>query len=367
MPEKTTAPVATEALTSEKPAIPLDELITLAIEKEAASIHFGEGRRIGLRIGGKFTFIENVEKLSQKDADSLIAPMIQGDDMSLELLQKKREIDFSYTHKTGVNFRVNIFYQRGHLCAVMRAVPHHIPTMNELGTPEAIRKFLSVKEGLILVVGPAGSGKTTTAQAMLEHINENSVSHIMTVENPIEYIFDDKKSFFSQREVGKDVFDIPSALHSVDHKDANVIMVSNIDNCETLEAVLTAVELGHLVIANMTTKNARQTLERIQSMCPADQKDQLRERIANDLTAILAQDLAPKADGTGQVAVYEVLINTPQVKRVLRVGSVSQIENAIHAGGEREHMVTLSDYAYRLSELGIITEEAYRRVNGDVE
>jgi twitching motility protein PilT len=344
---------------SQELKITLDQLINLAIEEEASDIHFGEGSRIALRVGGKVVFIENIEALGKKEADEMVYSMLASKDEKSRL-EREREIDFSYIHSSGVSFRVNVFYQRGRLSAVMRMISKHIPTMDELGIPEEMKRILPVREGLIIVTGPAGAGKSTSVQAMLGYVNDNFVKHVITVENPIEYVFEDKKSFFSQREVGKDTLTVTNALNSALHEDPNIIMVSEINNLKTLEHVLTIVETGHLVIASMSTKNSRQTLERMVSMYPPDQREQAQERIADDLICVMAQDLVDRIDKPGRVAVYELLIFNSGVTNVVKRGNLSQLKTAIQSGAQ-EGMISMDAYAYQLAGQGIIAQEEVDR------
>jgi len=275
-------------------------------------------------------------------------------------LERVREIDFSYTHSTGVNFRVNLFYQQGKLSVVMRMISKHVPTMEELGIPEEVKKFLSMREGLILVTGAAGSGKSTSVQAMLGHANDNFVNHILTIENPIEHVFEDKKSFFSQRELGKDTLTMANALHSAIREDPNIIMVSDINDLETLDSVLTVVETGHLVIASMSTKNAKQTIERMISMYPENQQKQALDRVSDNLICVLAQDLVNRIDQSGRVAVYELMIADPGICNIIKRGNFGQLRTAIQSG-VKQGMITMDTYAYQLAEQGIIAQDVVTR------
>ena len=341
--------------TAVKPRIMLDQLVNLAIEQNASDIHFGENSRVALRVEGKIVFIENLEFLSKKEAEDMIFKMIDSEDEK-KRLERVREIDFSYTHTSGVSFRVNVFYQKGMLTAAMRMISKHLPSMDELGIPEEAKKLLAIKEGLILVVGPAGSGKSTSTQAMLEYINQNFVDHVITIENPIEYVFENKKSIFSQRELGKDTLTVANALNSAMHEDPNVIMVSEINDLETLNHVLTVVETGHLVISAMSTKDPKQTLERLVAMYPPSQQAQAQERLADNITCILAQDLVNRIDQAGRIAIYELLIFTSSVRSIIKRGNLSQLKTAIQSG-VKEGMLSMDTYAYQLADQGIISHD----------
>jgi twitching motility protein PilT len=354
---KTTAPQAQGVTNSLK--ITLDQLIDLCIEKEASDIHFGEGSRVALRVGGKIVFIENIEPLTKEESDEMIHSMIKSED-EMKRLERMREMDFSYTHKSGVSFRVNAFYERGRLSVVMRMISKYLPTIDELGIPEEVKRLLPLREGLILVSGSAGAGKSTSVQAMLEYVNQNFVQHIITIENPIEYVFEDKKSIFSQRELGKDTLTMTNALNSALRQDPNLIMISEINDLETLNQVLTVVETGHLVIAAMSTKDAKQTLERLVSMYPQNQQERALERIADSLICIMAQDLVPRIDQPSRIAVYELIIFNQSIKNIVKHGNLNQLKTAIQAGAS-EGMISMDTYAYQLAEQGIISSDEVTR------
>ena len=344
-----------ETAPAAKTKVSLDQLVNLCIEQEASDIHFGEGSRVALRKEGKIVFIENIAPLSKEDSEAMIFSIILTDDEK-QRLERVRELDLSYTHSSGVNFRVNVFYQRGMLSASMRMISKHIPTMDELGIPDEMKKLLTLREGLIIVAGSAGSGKSTSIQAMLEDVNKNSVEHIVTIENPIEHVFEDNQSFFTQREVGKDTLTVTNALNSALREDPNIIMVSEINDLETLEHVFTIVETGHLVIASMSTKNARQTLDRMLSMYPHNQKEQAQDRIADNMICVLAQDLVDRVDQAGRVAIYELLLFDPSIQNIVKRGNMNQLHTAVQSGAG-EGMISMDTYAYQLAQQGIISQE----------
>lgn len=341
--------------TSVHSKITLDQLINLCVEKEASDIHFREDGRTALRVGGKIIFIENVENLSREDTERMIQFMMP-DEGGKDVLEKNREVDFSYTHTNGVNFRVNIFYQKGKLAGVMRMISKNIARIEDLKVPVAMKNFLNLRQGLILVCGTAGSGKSTTIQSSLQYINENFVKHILTIENPIEYVFEDKKSMFTQREVGKDTLSMANALRSAVREDTNVVMVSEIRDYETLDGVLELVETGHLVIASMLTGDAVQTVERMISLCPRDLAKHTQERIAENLSVVLVQDLTEKQDQSGLVPVFELMFMTSGIRNIINSGSLVQLRGAIQSAAN-EGMITMDAYALSLVQQGIINEE----------
>lgn len=335
------------------PKITLDQLVNLCMEKEASDVHFREGGRPALRVGGKIMFIENVEALSKEEAESMVAELLTEDEFIR--LEEDREIDFSYTHKNGVNFRVNVFYQRGQLAGVMRMISKNIPALDELGVPGVMKNFLDLREGLILVCGGTGSGKSTTTQSMLKYINDHFVKHILTIENPIEHFFEDNKSMFTQREVGKDTKDVKSALQSAVREDVNVVMVSEINGYETLDQILNLVETGHLVISSMLTRNVTQAIERMVRFYPEALREQAQDRIAANLVTIMAQDLVERQDQAGLVGVFEVMVKNHSIEQIIRRGNLVQLRTAIQAGAE-EGMITMDGYAYELAEQGVINQ-----------
>jgi twitching motility protein PilT len=336
------------------PRITLSQLVNLCIEKGASDIHFREGGRVSLRVGGKMIFIENIESLTKDETMDMVKELMQND-REIKKLENVKETDFSYTYSNGVNFRVNLFFQKGKIAGVMRMISKHVPSMSELGIPEAVKSILNNREGLILVCGTAGSGKSTSVQSMIEYINNNFVKHIITIENPIEYVFEDKKSIITQREIGKDTLSANAALKSATREDANIIMVSEICSYEMLDELLDLVETGHLVIATMLTKDSSQTAERILSLYPQDLKKRAQDRVASDLIAIVSQDLVQRQDQQGLIAIFELMFMNPSISQIIKRGNFVQLRTAIQAGGE-EGMITMDRYAYELAHQGIISQ-----------
>lgn len=346
--QPTPVPVASSAIT-------LDQLVSIAIEQDASDIHFGEGSRIALRVGGKFVFVENVDKLSKADADAMVKAMLPGD-TEQKRFQTLREMDFSYIHSSGVSFRVNIYYSRDRLNGSMRMISKHLPKMDELGIPEVMKKFFTLRQGLILVTGTTASGKSTSIQAMLEYVNDTFVYHVITIENPIEHVFQENKSIFSQRELGKDTLTFTNAIHSATREDPNIIMISEINDREMMDSVLNLVEMGHLVIASIPTKNVLQTVEHIVAMYPHEEQDVMQSRLSESLAVIMSQDLLDRIDQPGRVAVYEILIANKGVKHIIKHGTFSQLRTSMESETQAG-MMTMDAYAYQLSDNGIISKE----------
>jgi twitching motility protein PilT len=341
------------------PNITLDQLVNLAIEQNASDIHFGEGSRVALRKEGKFVFIENVAELSKEEVEAMINEMVT-DVAERRRLETVRELDFSYVHSTGVSFRVNAYYSQGQLKASMRMISKHLPSVDEIGIPEVMKKALQLKEGLILVTGSTGSGKSTSTQAMLQYVNENFVYHVITIENPIEHIFKEEKSIFSQREIGKDTLTYPNALHSASREDPNLIMVSEINDSDTLDEVLSLVESGHLVIATMPTKNVIQTIEHIVTMYTKEEQPIMLDRLSENLVVVMSQDLLDRVDEPGRVAVYEVMVANKAAKHIIKHATFDRLRTTMEQGAQ-EGMVTMDNYAYQLAQSGIIAQDAVQQ------
>ncbi len=351
-PDVTAAP--TEVAVSGQ-RISLDQLINLCVEQEASDVHFREEGRVALRVGGKIIFIENIDSLTKEEADSMISAMMPNAKEQRQL-EDFKEVDFSYTHSNGVSFRVSVYTQRGKMACVMRMITKNTPSLEELGVPENVKNVLALREGLIVICGAAGSGKSTTTQAMLKYINQNFVKNIVTIENPIEYVFEDEKSMISQREVGKDTMDAESALQSVIRLDANVVMVSDINSIETLEHILNLVETGHLVIVSMLTRDVSQTVERMVSFYPPEQRKRAQDRLASDLVCILAQDLVERQDQSGLIAVFELMFMNQSIRQTIKRGNFVQLRTAIQSS-TNEGMITMDNYANELASQGIITQD----------
>lgn len=354
-PENKAAPALTQAT--------LDQILNLAVEQEASDVHLGTGSKIALRAGGKILFIENVDPLSQEQMTEILNQLLPNTE-ERKRLERLRELDFSYTHSNGVSFRVNAFYQRDQLAAILHMSSKYVPGMDDLGIPQEVKNLLTVREGLLLVCGPAGSGKSTSIQAMLEYINENFVKHIITIENPIEHVFENKRSIFTQREVGKDTLSLGNALQAAVRQDANVIMINEITSPEVMNRALELVETGHLVIASLTTKNSVQALERIIGFFPPAEQTLLRHRLAESLLAILSQDLVQRKDRVGLTAIYEFMLMTRGARDIVRRGQFNQIRTLIESSPQ-EGMITMDAYAYQLAEQGVIDSETAKEFSSE--
>lgn len=337
--------------------INFDDLLNLAIDSGASDLHLAENAKIALRINGKIVFLDTIPKLTKNQADKLILGMIKNP-LHQDRLDQTRELDFAYEHKDGTNFRVNIFYKRQCLASVLRIVGRQASAMNELGLPAAVETLLNQKQGLILVTGPTGSGKSTSMQSMLEYINNKRVDHIVTIEDPIEFVFESKGSIFSQREVGEDTLSFGNALRAVLREDPDVVMIGEMRDPETIMAAMNLSETGHLVISTLHTSGAPQTIHRLVNAFPPEHHNQIQSRLADTLIGVLSQRLVPRIDQNGRIAIYELMIVNAAVRNTIRTGEFAQLYNAMIAG-RQEGMVSMQDYAYKLADEGKIKESDF--------
>src|SRR5258707_4629634 len=291
------------------------QLLAKAVSAGASDIHFKVGQPPGARVKGDMVYFR-VDRVSPADSEAVARHLLSGDGVKRELDQLK-ELDNAYSVAGLGRFRVNIYRQRGSLASVLRVIPARIPTLQDLGVAAACRELSEKSRGLVLVVGAAGNGKSTTLAAMVDYINRTSPYHIVTIEDPIEFLHDDQKSSVSQREVGIDTQPFATALRAALRQDPDVVLLGEIRDSETMEIALMAAETGHLVLSTLHTPDVYRTVHRMLSLSQGDPKE-LRERLADVLQGIVAQRLVPRKDGQGLVLVSEVLIVTGTVREALK-------------------------------------------------
>ncbi len=334
------------------------QLMSLTVAQGASDLHLGEGIVPTIRVSGMLTPILTEAKLTKEDMRGFLDVMLTDE-------QKKRftstqEIDFSYEAGESGRFRGNGFVERSHVCIALRLIPRAIRTIAELNLPPVIESFSAREQGFFLVVGPVGQGKTTTLAALIEKINQDRTEHIVTIEDPIEYLFENKKSLIEQREVRVDTQDFTSGLHSVFRQDVDVLMIGEMRTPETMATAVTAAETGHLVFSTLHTNNAAQTIDRIIDSFPAEQQDQIRVQLAGSLAGIFSQRLIPRISG-GLIPAYELLVKTPAVANLIREKRTHEIQTMIETGAE-EGMIDLNRCMANLVRTGEITpENAYNR------
>jgi len=339
----------------------VNELLKEAHGQGASDLHLKVGTHPILRINGELSPLSTENRLTQADTLKIaFAVMSPG---QREIFKKRNDIDLAYSVPGLGRFRCNIFIQRGTVGLVFRVIPMRIPTIEELLLPDIIKKISMETRGLILVTGTTGSGKSTTLAAMIDHINLNKTDHIITIEDPIEYLHRDKRSIINQREIGSDTESFSKAMRAAMRQDPDVILVGEMRDFETIQTALTAAETGHLVLSTLHTSDAAETVNRIISVFPPYQHKQVRIQLASVLKGIISMRLVPKADGKGRVPAVEVLIATATIKDcILDADKTKSINDAIAQGMLHYGMQTFDQSLFNLFRSGLITyEEALRR------
>ena len=303
----------------------LDEILRMAFERKASDIHLTVGLPPMIRIDGELTPL-SFQPLLPQDTRRLIFDTLSDD--NVHKLEKTHELDFGYGVKDVGRFRFNVYMQRGSYSGALRAIPTKIPTFEELCLPPIVREMSKRTSGLILVTGPTGSGKSTTIASMIDDINTNTTTHIMTIEDPIEYLHTHKKSMINQRELHGDTYSFHAALRAVLREDPDIILVGELRDLETIEAGLTLAETGHLVFGTLHTRNAPATVDRIVNVFPPDQQSQIRVLLGNTLEGVISQQLLPRLGG-GRRAAIEVMLGSPAIKNLIREGKTHQMYSVI--------------------------------------
>ncbi|MHB1000599.1 MAG: type IV pilus twitching motility protein PilT [Armatimonadota bacterium] len=308
----------------------IDDLLKLTVERGASDLHLTVGLPPMIRIDGKL-ISTNYNELGPRDTQRLIYDVLSTD--QVQWFEKTRELDFSYGIAGLARFRFNVYRQRGSIGAAMRAIPTKIPTFEQLGLPNVIRDLTKKHSGLILVTGPTGSGKSTTIATMIDHINTERNSHIMTIEDPIEYLHKHKNCMVNQRELNTDTDSFENALRAVLREDPDVILLGEMRDLETIASALTLAETGHLVFGTLHTRNAPQTIDRVVDVFPAHQQDQIKIMLSNTIEAVIAQQLVPRIGG-GRFAVIEIMVANPAIRNLIREGKTYQIYSIIETGAQ---------------------------------
>jgi twitching motility protein PilT len=332
----------------------LSSYLEQAIRQEATDVHLITGVEPTLRINGQLVPIEGQEPLSTKRATEIIFSFVP--ELEQSKLKEQKEIDLSFDFTESVRFRANAFYQRGNISASLRLIPSKIRSLEELRLPPVIEKFSSASQGFLIVTGPTGHGKSTTLASMINHINKERQEHIITIEDPVEYVFKNKKSLIEQREVYNDTNSFGRALRSALRQDPNIILVGEMRDLETITATLTLAETGHLVLSTLHTNTASQTADRIIDVFPAHQQQQVRQQFANTLLGIVSQRLIPRKKG-GRTIACEILIATDAVRNAIREGKTHHLPNVIQTSAS-EGMIGLDKALAELVDKGEISLES---------
>jgi twitching motility protein PilT len=331
----------------------LEDLLKLTKQQDASDLHLTSGSAPFLRIHGEMVRL-NYKNVSPEVCHGLIFEILT--ERQKQLFQEHLELDFSYPVRGVGRFRVNVFMQRNGIGAVFRLIPENIQTITELGLPEQIHDLINVSEGLILVTGPTGSGKSTTLASIIHTINTNQRAHIITVEDPIEFVHHNKQSLINQREVSSHTHSFSNALRAALREDPDIILVGEMRDLETISLAITAAETGHLVFATLHTNSALKTIDRIIDVFPEGQQAQIRTMLSESLRGIVAQSLLPRADGKGRVAAAELLVNVPAVANLIREAKAFQITSVMQTG-RSQGMLTFESSVSDLVRTGAISKE----------
>lgn len=335
-------------------ALSVESLLARTIEREASDLHITVGLPPMLRIHGKLLPIEELEKLTPDDTRQLAQEMTN--DVQWRQFVETHELDFSIGLAQLGRFRVNLFWQRGSVAIALRSIPRQVPTIDRLGLPPVLEKFAMKDHGLFLVTGPTGSGKSTSLAAMIDYINENRNCHIVTIEDPIEYLHRHKNCIVNQREMYHDTDSFREALRHVLRQDPDVILIGEMRDLETIEIALTLAETGHLVLATLHTSDTTQALTRIIDVYPPYQQAQARTQLSLVLVGIMAQLLLPTKDGKGRVVAFEILTGNLAISHMIRSGEIQQVYTAVQTGAS-EGMCTLNNSLLKLVRNELISRE----------
>jgi twitching motility protein PilT len=337
----------------------LDDLLRTAVGLGASDLHLTVGRPPMVRLLGELAPLPGHADLRPEDTALLVAAICDG--VERARFDEQHELDTAYSVAGVGRFRVSAFVQRGAVGAVLRSIPHTIPPFASLGLPEAVRALARVPRGLVLVTGPTGSGKSTTLASLLDLVNAERAVHIVTIEDPIEYLHGHRRAIVNQRQVGDDTRSFSVALRQVLRQDPDVILIGELRDLETMATALTAAETGHLVLASLHTQDAAQTVDRIIDVFPPAQQGQVRSQLATTLQGVVAQQLLPRADGSGRAVACEVLVATSAVRALVREGKTHQLTSVIQTGSQYG-MQTMDQSLAALVRDGVVTVDAARAV-----
>ncbi len=332
--------------------IDFSEVLRRMVEMRASDVHLSPGFRPAMRVRGAIKPMEDFPELTPTDTREIVYSILN--DAQRKDFENNLQLDFAYAVPGVARFRVNAFFQRGSISAAFRLIPYEILSLEELGLPKVLEEFCRKPRGFVLVTGPTGSGKSTTLASMIDLINRERDEHILTIEDPIEFLHGHKRCIVNQREVGADATDFAAALKAALREDPDVILVGEMRDLETISTALTAAETGHLVFATLHTQSTSQTVDRIIDVFPPHQQQQVRMQLSIALQGIVTQQLLPTADGSGRVVAAEVLVPTPAIRNLIREGKTHQIYSAIQTSGAIG-MQTMDAHLAQLVRMGKIT------------
>jgi twitching motility protein PilT len=310
----------------------LDTMLVALVNARGSDLHLTVGAPPTIRVNGSLHYLGGYDELDQHDTEVLVRAAVPSPE-HWDQFEREQELDFSYSIEGVSRYRVNLYAQRGSYGAAFRAIPHSIKGLEELGVPASVAKFAHMHRGLVLVTGPTGSGKTTTLAAILDLANRTRSAHIITIEDPIEFLHEHKRCLVNQREVGADTHSFAAALKHALRQDPDIILVGELRDLETTSTALTAAETGHLVLATLHTQSAAQTVDRVIDIFPPHQQQQVRAQLSTALRGVVTQALAPRADGAGRAIITEIMFATPAIRNLIREGKNHQIPSFMQSSG----------------------------------
>ncbi|MBU1023902.1 type IV pilus twitching motility protein PilT [bacterium] len=332
----------------------IDELLIYSFKVNASDLHLSVGIPPMVRVMGELRPVPNLPALTPDDSRAMATSLMT--EKQINKLEREKELDFAFAFKNIGRFRINGFFQKGNMGCVVRMVPDKIPSLADLHLPKIVASTADMKRGLVLFTGPTGCGKSSSLAALIDVINKNRACHIMTIEDPIEFVHNHKRAVVNQRELGTDTLEYSKALKHVLRQDPDVILLGEMRDLETIQLAMTAAETGHLVFSTLHTQDTPQTVDRVIDVFPPYQQEQIRLMFANTLRAIFAQQLLKRADGRGRIPAVEVLINNPAISNIIREGKVHQLYSMIQTS-YKQGMQTMDASICDLYRRGFITRE----------
>ena len=331
----------------------ISEILAFANERGASDLHISSGEPPIIRIDGEIQKID-MPSLPRDEVHTMLYDILN--DQQRKIFEEKKEIDFALDIKGIARYRVNAFYQSRGEAIAFRTIPTKVMTLDELGLPGILADLTKKTKGLVLLTGPTGSGKSTTLAAMMDYVNQNEKAHIITVEDPIEFVYEPKLSLINQREIGTNTHSFANALRSALREDPDVILIGEMRDLETISLAMTAAETGHLVFGTMHTSSAAKTVDRVIDVFPSEQQNQIRAMFSESILAVVTQNLLKKKDGKGRVAALEIMTGTPAIRNLIREGKIAQIPGMMQTG-KQFGMQTMDATLVDLFKQGVVSKE----------